>query len=106
MEAAIVNRVSIPRRVDGRFPQGRKKWTMTARRLMSQSPEGSTADFHRTNRFLSESPRPTIVSIPRRVDGRFPLGSAVTCGGSFALSCLNPPKGRRPISTRRDRLPL
>ncbi len=42
---SVAHHVSIPRRVDGRFPRRRQK-AEDARGILSQSPEGSTADFH------------------------------------------------------------
>ncbi len=43
---------------------------------MSQSPEGSTADFHWEEAGDLQEAHREDVSIPRRVDGRSPLGIA------------------------------
>ena len=43
--------------------------------LVSQSPEGSTADFHNGVQRCGQTIYQQSVSIPRRVDGRFPLDS-------------------------------
>ena len=63
--------VSIPRRVHVRFPHPRPTRQNRGISGKSQSPEGSTSDFHYTLPLMSGS----------------------------MLECLNPPKGPRPIST-------
>ncbi len=67
---------------------------------MSQTPEGSTADFH-VKTYVRAGASVTVMS-------QSPEGSTADfheiASGSSARdgpTCLNPPKGRRPISTRR-----
>ncbi len=146
--------VSIPRRVNGRLrpdlpfeprldleleclnpPKGRRPIATLGHLsprlerllIMSQSPEGSTAncDSNKTRRYEIRS----NVSIPRRGDGQVrqgcdlrhgrsrtvlsqsPEGSTADCDEIVDIqkdesSCLNPPKGRRPIATGGDALAL
>ncbi len=63
----------------------------------SQSPEGSTSDFHR--RFVIGENLLHLVSIPRRVHIRFPHSDGLHPLVSETRKCLNPPKGPHPIST-------
>ncbi len=96
--------VAIPRRVPRRFPQSTRRSPMIFMTAMSQSPEGSLADFHRTpvecimvRRRPSQSPEGSLadfhadprdvlaseelrVAIPRRVPRRFPLRSCIPDG--------------------------
>ena len=116
--------VSIPRRVDGRFPRRRQRRSRRGDLLVSQSPAGSPADFHGTDQRTgarkrsaclnppqgrrpiptwcssAQEPSHLLVSIPRRVAGRLPQAASPPFG--WVGRCLNPPKGRRPISTERQ----
>ena len=90
--------VSIPRRVDGQLRRNFASSARAARTWMSQSPEGSTANCDA----LIHPGRATRISLK----SQSPEGSTANCdvpGKSLTVnadgSCLNPPKGRRPIAT-------
>ena len=64
---------------------------------VSQSPEGSTTDFHGVDPLIAAQ-EAKDVSIPRRVHHRFPPSKSST-RKQINGECLNPPKGPPPIST-------
>ena len=63
---------------------------------VSQSPEGSTIDFHQSGRGICGCYSRFLVSIPRRVHHRFPQ---CAFRKTEDAPCLNPPKGPPSIST-------
>ena len=67
-----VRYVAIPRRVHCRFPRARKIAQVNAPEGLSQSPAGSTADFHHVADISSFSQTRPYVAIPRRAHCRFP----------------------------------
>ncbi len=71
---------------------------VSTRESVSQSPEGSQADFHATVTTIG-CERSGSVAIPRRVSGRFPPSKSMRSSSSSYPPCRHPPKGLRPIST-------
>ena len=66
--------------------------------LMSQSPEGSTANCDVSAVPKADELNDEDVSIPRRVDGQLRQKQSESPKRTLGV-CLNPPKGRRPIAT-------